>query len=100
MPLLAVSFLESSGISLAIVCAFIGLGFALYLIKSILSSPPGNEKMREIASAIQGLRGYRHRRVSGAFLLRALPHPGRGGVLEGIGGLPTPLARAAFVQHR
>jgi len=64
MPLLAVSFMEKSGIPLAIVCALIGLGFALVLIKSIMASPAGNEKMRQIASAVQeGAKAYLGRQV-------------------------------------
>jgi K(+)-stimulated pyrophosphate-energized sodium pump len=64
MPLLAVSFMEKSGIPLAIVCALIGLGFALILIKSIMASPAGNEKMRQIASAVQeGAKAYLGRQV-------------------------------------
>src|SRR4051812_34861016 len=64
MPILAVSPFETYGYHIAIVCAVIGLGFALYLIKSILNSPAGNEKMKEIASAIQeGAKAYLHRQV-------------------------------------
>ena len=51
-PFLAV-FLTDSGLALSMVCAVVGLGFALYLIKSILGSPAGNEKMRQIAGAIE-----------------------------------------------
>ncbi|MGB8169606.1 MAG: sodium-translocating pyrophosphatase [Chthoniobacteraceae bacterium] len=64
MPTQAVSLFETFGYHIAIVCAVIGLGFALYLIKSILGSPAGNEKMKEIAGAIQeGAKAYLHRQV-------------------------------------
>ena len=49
MYVLAASFLETSGIPLSLVCAGIGLAFAIYLIKSIVSSPAGNERMKDIA---------------------------------------------------
>src|ERR1051325_8045327 len=62
--LLAASFLENSGIGLALVCAVIGLGFAGYLIKSIVSSPSGNDRMRQIAAAIEeGAKAYLGRQV-------------------------------------
>lgn len=58
------AFLLGSGIPLAMVCAAIGLGFAFYLIKSIVSSSPGNERMRQIAGAIEeGARAYLNRQV-------------------------------------
>ena len=62
--LFAASFLETSGIALALVCAGIGLAFALYLIKSIVSSPAGNERMKQIAGAIEeGAKAYLGRQV-------------------------------------
>ncbi len=62
-PVLAV-FLTDSGLALSMVCAVVGLGFALYLIKSILNSPAGNEKMRQIAGAIEeGAKAYLGRQV-------------------------------------
>lgn len=64
MPIFVATFLESSGIPLAIVCAFLGLGFAYYLIKTIMASPAGNEKMQQIAGAVQeGAKAYLGRQV-------------------------------------
>ena len=62
-PFLA-AFLTDSGIALSMVCAAIGLGFAFYLIKTIMASPAGNEKMRQIAGAIEeGAKAYLGRQV-------------------------------------
>ena len=62
-PVLA-AFLTDSGLALSMVCAVVGLAFALFLIKSILSSPAGNEKMRQIAGAIEeGAKAYLGRQV-------------------------------------
>jgi len=64
MSILAASTLENYGIPLAIVCSFVGLGYALLLIKSILSSPAGNERMQQIAGAVQeGAKAYLGRQV-------------------------------------
>ncbi|MES2571131.1 MAG: sodium-translocating pyrophosphatase [Verrucomicrobiota bacterium] len=65
MPLpIAASLLESSGIPLAILCAIVALGFAFYLIRSIISAPAGNERMKEIAGAIEeGAKAYLHRQI-------------------------------------
>ena len=61
---IAASFFETSGMSLALVCAGVGLAFAIYLIKSIISSPAGNERMKEIAGAIEeGAKAYLGRQV-------------------------------------
>jgi K(+)-stimulated pyrophosphate-energized sodium pump len=64
MPIFVATFLESSGIPFAIVCAFLGLGFAIYLVKTIMASPAGNEKMQQIAGAVQeGAKAYLGRQV-------------------------------------
>ena len=54
MILLALTILRS-GIWLSMLCALAGLGFAFFLIRSILSASPGNERMQQIAGAIQEL---------------------------------------------
>ena len=62
-PVLA-AFLTDSGLALSMVCAAVGLAFALCLIKSILGSPAGHEKMRQIAGAIEeGAKAYLGRQV-------------------------------------
>ncbi len=62
---LAATFLESSGLFLAMICGAVGLGYAFYLIKDIISAPAGNEKMRMIASAIEeGAKAYLNRQVT------------------------------------
>jgi K(+)-stimulated pyrophosphate-energized sodium pump len=62
-PVLA-AFLTDSGLVLSMVCAAIGLGFAFYLIKSIMASPAGNDRMKQIAGAIEeGAKAYLGRQV-------------------------------------
>ncbi|MCK4863795.1 MAG: sodium/proton-translocating pyrophosphatase, partial [Gammaproteobacteria bacterium] len=43
----------STGLLIAIVCALIGIAYGVISIFSILSKPMGNDKMVEIATAIQ-----------------------------------------------
>jgi K(+)-stimulated pyrophosphate-energized sodium pump len=63
MILLALTILRS-GIWLSMLCALAGLGFAFFLIRSILSASPGNERMQQIAGAIQeGAKAYLNRQV-------------------------------------
>ena len=63
MTLLALANLNS-GVCLSMVCAVVGLGFAFFLIASIKRSSPGNERMRQIAGAVQeGAKAYLHRQV-------------------------------------
>jgi K(+)-stimulated pyrophosphate-energized sodium pump len=54
----------TSGIKLSMVCALAGLAFAFYLIRLILKASPGNERMRQIAGAIEeGAKAYLNRQV-------------------------------------
>jgi K(+)-stimulated pyrophosphate-energized sodium pump len=63
MTILALDLLNS-GVPIAMVCAIIGLVFAFFLIAKILRASPGNERMRQIAAAIQeGARAYLRRQV-------------------------------------
>jgi K(+)-stimulated pyrophosphate-energized sodium pump len=52
------------GIPISLICAVIGLLFAVWLIRGILQASPGNERMRQIAAAIEeGAKAYLHRQV-------------------------------------
>ena len=56
--------LFSNGIQLSLACGAIGLVVAGLLIRSILASPAGNEKMASIAGAIQeGAKAYLNRQI-------------------------------------
>ena len=56
--------LLAHGISLSLVCAVIGLLFAGWLIRGILAASPGNERMRQIAAAIEeGAKAYLRRQI-------------------------------------
>jgi K(+)-stimulated pyrophosphate-energized sodium pump len=57
-------FLLSHGISFALLCALVGLGAAAFLIRKVLGSPAGNDRMRQIAGAIQeGAKAYLKRQI-------------------------------------
>jgi len=58
-------FLLSQGIYLSLFCAAGGLAAAIFLIARILRAPAGNERMREIAGAIQeGAQAYLNRQIA------------------------------------
>jgi len=61
---LATSFLLQSGIWFALICAIIGLGAAFYLIRIIFAQSPGNDRMRQIAAAVEeGAKAYLNRQI-------------------------------------
>ncbi len=71
-PPLAFS-LTDSGIPLSLACAGAGLLFAIYLIRTILASSPGNERMQEIAGAVQeGAKAYLSRQITTISLIAAV----------------------------
>src|SRR5499433_1596137 len=54
----------TSGVPLSMVCAIIGLAAAFFLIAAVVRSPSGNQRMREIAGAVQeGAKAYLNRQV-------------------------------------
>ncbi len=64
LPSLAVSFLYKTGVWIALLCALLGLGAAYGVIRFILFQSPGNERMRQIASAIEeGAKAYLNRQI-------------------------------------
>jgi K(+)-stimulated pyrophosphate-energized sodium pump len=63
MTFFALSIL-TSGVSLSMLCAAVGLVFAFVLIFSVIKASPGNDRMQEIAGAIQeGAKAYLNRQV-------------------------------------
>jgi K(+)-stimulated pyrophosphate-energized sodium pump len=54
----------NSGVPLSMLCAVVGLVFALFLIITVIRRSPGNEKMQQISAAVQeGAKAYLHRQV-------------------------------------
>ena len=54
------------------ICAVIALLYGVVTIKSVLSAPAGNERMQEIAAAIQeGARAYLNRQYTAIEIGRA-----------------------------
>lgn len=67
------TFLLGSGIWLALVCALVGLGFAYYLVRAVISCSPGNERMVQIAGAVEeGAKAYLHRQLISVGLIAAV----------------------------
>jgi K(+)-stimulated pyrophosphate-energized sodium pump len=67
------TFLLSSGVWLALVCALVGLGFAFYLVRSVISCSPGNERMIQIAGAVEeGAKAYLHRQLVSVGVIAAV----------------------------
>src|SRR5213080_4012138 len=63
MTFLALNLLDS-GVQLSMLCAAIGLIFAFFLIAIVARAPAGNERMRQIAAAVQeGAKAYLNRQV-------------------------------------
>ena len=72
VPFLATLLLRS-GVWLALLCALVGLGFAYYLIRLVISCSPGNERMRQIAGAVQeGAKAYLNRQIASVGLIAAI----------------------------
>ncbi len=63
MTFLALNILNS-GVTLSMVCAALGLLFAFFLIKAVIRLSPGNDRMRQIAGAVEeGAKAYLKRQV-------------------------------------
>src|ERR1700719_1840360 len=63
MTSLALTILDS-GVQLSMLCAAIGLAFALVLIRVVIRKSAGNERMRQISAAVQeGAKAYLNRQV-------------------------------------
>lgn len=70
----------SLGLIFALLCASLALGHGLILLRWVLSQPPGNERMRQVAKAIQaGASAFLHRQflavtVVGSLMVVGLWH--------------------------
>jgi len=66
-------FLVEHGVGLSILAGAVGLVVAGWLIRWILAQPAGNEKMREIAAAIEeGAKAYLRRQVRSISIIAAV----------------------------
>jgi K(+)-stimulated pyrophosphate-energized sodium pump len=73
MPPLLSTFLLASGVWLALLCALVGLGAAYYLVRLVISCSPGNERMLQIAGAVQeGAKAYLNRQLISVGLIAAV----------------------------
>ena len=67
------SFLIQNGIYLSIILAILGLGYAMILIKKIMSCSPGNDAMKRVAAAIQeGAKAYLSRQVRAVSIIAVI----------------------------
>jgi K(+)-stimulated pyrophosphate-energized sodium pump len=67
------TFLLGSGVWLALLCALVGLGFAYYLVRLVIACSPGNDRMIQIASAVEeGAKAYLHRQLVSVGLIAAV----------------------------
>ena len=63
-PILATNVSMGASIWLALICALLALGVALFLIRMVIRSSPGNDKMCRVASAIEeGAKAYLNRQL-------------------------------------
>jgi K(+)-stimulated pyrophosphate-energized sodium pump len=80
LPLIEEESPMSIALIFAILCALVGVGYGIASIRWILAQPQGNERMREIAGAIQvGASAYLNRQyltitVVGLLLMAGLSH--------------------------
>ncbi|WP_367872101.1 sodium-translocating pyrophosphatase [Luteolibacter sp. Populi] len=66
-------FLTDQGIRLSLVLGALGLGAAILLIRSVLACSSGNERMAEIAGAVQaGAKAYLNRQLVTVLIMAAL----------------------------
>ncbi|WP_395746128.1 sodium-translocating pyrophosphatase [Prosthecobacter sp.] len=85
------SFLLTHGIAIAIALSVVGLLFAFILIRKVVGSDPGNEKMAAIAGAIQqGAKAYLNRQIVSVSLIAVV-------ILAAVWYLRGGLTAAGFV---
>ncbi|MCW1912151.1 sodium-translocating pyrophosphatase [Luteolibacter sp. GHJ8] len=66
-------FLTDHGIGTSLVLGLVGLGVAGLLIRTVLASSAGNERMAEIAAAVQeGAKAYLHRQLVTVLIIAAV----------------------------
>lgn len=67
------TLLLEKGVLVSIALAAVGLAFAILLIRQILASSPGNEKMAEIGGAIQqGAKAYLSRQIRAVSIIAVI----------------------------